>query len=283
MTGRIKLLQGNKTIQSDSDLPEIPYQYDVPSEFDESCGSYALSEFQLPNAQCPERFVCDAQNSEISMFASCIEAQNCHMFMGMTTGVSAKSVEALFYHQMIPHHENAVNMAKTLLTLGNLQCDEFDEESPDCIMHQIAVTIVNNQNYQIQKMRGLITSHGFPDADDCIVPVSGTVTDDEKLGRRIEIVHSSQGSIERSSENQRRYSMVTAHQSLRNDGHIEKFGFERNRESHTRRRINTGITDICTSATGRFTARINLFAGELGTMNCPKSVVCCKRFFLILL
>jgi uncharacterized protein (DUF305 family) len=33
----------------------------------------------------------------------------------MTTGVMASDETALFIHQMIPHHQNAVNMAKTLL------------------------------------------------------------------------------------------------------------------------------------------------------------------------
>ena len=39
---------------------------------------------------------------------------NCAMMSGMTTGVveGTQSEAALFLHQMIPHHQNAVNMAK---------------------------------------------------------------------------------------------------------------------------------------------------------------------------
>jgi len=34
---------------------------------------------------------------------------------GMTNKATSKSEVALFVHQMIPHHQNAVNMAKALL------------------------------------------------------------------------------------------------------------------------------------------------------------------------
>ena len=38
---------------------------------------------------------------------------NCAMMNGMTTSVKGSESEvALFLHQMIPHHQNAVNMAK---------------------------------------------------------------------------------------------------------------------------------------------------------------------------
>jgi Domain of unknown function (DUF305) len=284
MTGRIKFLQNNETIQKDSDFPEIPYQYDVPSEFDSSCGSFALSDYQLPNTQCPERFVCDAQNSEISLFASCIEAQNCHMFMGMTTGVSARSVEALFYHQMIPHHENAVNMAKTLLTLGNLQCDTFDEEDPDCIMHQIGIGIVNNQNYQIQKMRELIKSHEYPETDDCIVAVSGNVSTTETVGRSLQVVDSSVmfllKTLKVGVSHHQKSHFREVHRSLRNDKQIQKLEFKTNQESNNKQRFTIEDSDICTSETGRFTIRVNLFSGQLGTLNYPQSPIRPPNSFL---
>ena len=104
MSGRIKLLQNGIPIQPDSDLPAIPYTYDQPGEFDKTCGTFGLDAFQLPHDQCPERFVCDA-TEETQPFSSCIEAMDCHMMAGMTTGVSSNSEVALFIHQMIPHHQ----------------------------------------------------------------------------------------------------------------------------------------------------------------------------------
>jgi len=50
------------------------------------------------------------------------------MFAGMTTNVNAGSEAALFLHQMIPHHQNAVNMSKALLKTKTLNCERDDAE-----------------------------------------------------------------------------------------------------------------------------------------------------------
>jgi hypothetical protein len=64
----------------------------------------------------------------------------------MTTGIHTQSEVALFAHQMIPHHQNAVNMAKTLLYSGMIPCDDLTDEDPLCIMNVISREIINNQN-----------------------------------------------------------------------------------------------------------------------------------------
>lgn len=115
MTGRIKLLKDGQPIQKDVHLPELKYEYDMPTMHDEVCGTYGLNDFQLPHPECPEKFVCDvpADNEELVQFSKCIDSMNCAMMAGMTTSVKdAQSEVALFLHQMIPHHQNAVNMAK---------------------------------------------------------------------------------------------------------------------------------------------------------------------------
>ena len=48
---------------------------------------------------------------------------NCHMLAGMTTKATTGSGMALFIHHMVPHHQNAVNMAKATLKLGKYQYD----------------------------------------------------------------------------------------------------------------------------------------------------------------
>ena len=51
----------------------------------------------------------------------------------MTTGVQSKEAAVLFIHQMIPHHQNAVNMAKSLIKTGEVQCDDItNEDDHDC-------------------------------------------------------------------------------------------------------------------------------------------------------
>ena len=253
MSGRIKLLQNGIPVQPDEDLPEIPYKYNHPTEYDESCGSFGLTDFQLPNLECPDRFVCDApSDGTIGQFAACIEAQNCQMFMGMTTGVSARSVAALFMHQMIPHHVNAVHMAKTLLMHGEVDCDEFDTEDPGCTMYAMGLSIVNSQNFQIQKMRELLENQGFPETDDCIVPVSGRVEERLRHVRRLagDLTGDKSGS-------EPKFTIQAVPERSKNilpggRGHL----VERNLEE--------GEDSICISATGTYTVRVNLYAGELG-------------------
>ena len=150
MSGRIKLMKEG-TVLSEDDAPPLGYKYDVPSEFDANCGTYGLDEFQLPHPECPATFVCDAE-PEIQPFSSCIDAMNCAMLVGMTTGTNARSEKALFMHQMIPHHQNAVNMAKALLFSGALRCFDVRLETEGCILTVIMHEIINNQNFQIQTM-----------------------------------------------------------------------------------------------------------------------------------
>jgi hypothetical protein len=182
MSGRIKLLKGGVPV-SDVDEPPLGYEYDPPAdEFDEQCGTYALQEFQLPNQFCPERFVCDTESAGPSLreFSGCIDAMNCHMLSGMTTNVAARSEVALFIQQMIPHHQNAVNMAKALLKTNVLDCENLEnEDSPDCILEIILREIINGQNFQIQGMRGVLEAGNFPETDNCDVRI---ITEDVTSG-----------------------------------------------------------------------------------------------------
>eukprot|EP00804_Cyclotella_cryptica_P016810 CCRYP_001795-RB/>CCRYP_001795-RB protein AED:0.35 eAED:0.45 QI:0/0/0/1/0.5/0.2/5/0/350 len=79
-------------------------------------------------------------------------------------------------HQMIPHHQNAVNMAKALLKTGRVRCDnltdEESEQAPDCAMEVILREIISGQNAQIQVMRGILEAKSFPQTNDCTVTVS---------------------------------------------------------------------------------------------------------------
>ena len=119
MGGRIKVTKNGKVL-NELDTPSMgfAYDYDSPlmSEFDKECGTFALGEFQLPNPKCPDRFVCGldepGMDPQLLKFSQCLDAMNCHMLAGMTTGIKARDERALFIHQMIPHHQNAVNMAK---------------------------------------------------------------------------------------------------------------------------------------------------------------------------
>eukprot|EP00986_Skeletonema_menzelii_P021049 scaffold33005_cov177-Skeletonema_menzelii.AAC.5 len=186
MAGRIKLLRNGQPIQKDVHLPELGYEYEMPAEHDLQCGTYGLDAFKLPHDECPEKFVCDVppSNKDLMQFSSCIDSMNCAMMVGMTTSVKdSESEVALFLHQMIPHHQNAVNMAKALLKTEKLKCDDLtDEESEqadDCALEIILREIVNNQNAQIQTMRAILEAKNYPKESDCKVPINSDRLNDD--------------------------------------------------------------------------------------------------------
>lgn len=67
-------------------------------------------------------------------------------------------------------------MAKALLKTGKVNCDDLtDEESDqaaDCALEVILREIINNQNAQIQAMRGILEAKSYPAENDCKVDVS---------------------------------------------------------------------------------------------------------------
>jgi uncharacterized protein (DUF305 family) len=184
MSGRIKLLKNGLPI-NENNVPALGYSYDTPGPFDQSCGTYGLDAFELPNPVCPDRFVCgvEEQDEELQSFAECIDAMDCAMMSGMTTGVMASDETALFIHQMIPHHQNAVNMAKTLLKSGKVVCaDLSDEDSQDCVLERILREIINGQNHQIQLMNGYLESKEYPASDNCVVEIKTLGSSGHQIG-----------------------------------------------------------------------------------------------------
>jgi len=172
MSGRIKWVDDSGAVLSEVNEPEIPYEYEEASAYDQTCGTYNVDAYQLPNAECPSEFVCN-KGGTVSAFAGCIDSMNCAMTSGMTTGAISNSAAALFVHQMIPHHQNAVNMAKALLLSGELACDDLSsDESAHCTLEQISMEIITQQNHQIQSMRGALEELGYIGEDDCQVAVS---------------------------------------------------------------------------------------------------------------
>jgi hypothetical protein len=185
MTGRIKLMM-NGAVLSELDTPEIDYEYDEPGPFDEACGTYNLDSFALPQDICPRHFVCDTvgASSEMKQFAGCISAMNCHMLSGMTSKIAGESEKSLFMHQMIPHHENAINMAKALLHSGSLNCDDLTDDSvEDCVLQGMMYEIINGQNHQIQTMQSILQNNeNYSEVKNCDVILTPSPAPDESCG-----------------------------------------------------------------------------------------------------
>mmetsp|Transcript_41036 Transcript_41036/g.60229 ORF Transcript_41036/g.60229 Transcript_41036/m.60229 type:complete len:431 (+) Transcript_41036:83-1375(+) len=188
MSGVIKFIDSNgialSTEKNELEIRDDYYDAE-PSGFDATCGTFNLTDYQLPNQQCPDRFVCDLPegNPELIQFSQCIEAMDCHMVVSMTNKVQAQDQRALFIHQMIPHHQNAVNMAKALMKSGKLNCDDILEENSDCQLEVILREIVNNQNFQIQAMKSILEANNWPLYDDCKVPIDGVDNDGTNVAK----------------------------------------------------------------------------------------------------
>ncbi|CAJ1948863.1 unnamed protein product [Cylindrotheca closterium] len=181
MSGRIKLIDADGNKLSAENTPELPYEYNKVAEFDEVCGTYNLTDFQpsKDNNMCPPMFICTSDGAEMSQYAKCVEAMNCHMMSSMTTNAGGGVLE-LFNHQMIPHHENAINMAKSFLKLHaeNAVCNEVEEGAEvswECELIPIFLDIINGQNSQIIDMKDALEQLGSTEYANCEVDFSGVV------------------------------------------------------------------------------------------------------------
>merc|ERR1712008_278598 len=161
--------------------------YDAVSEYDQKCGTFGLDSFKLPNGQCPEHFVCGGADGGVdATFGDCIDSMNCAMLDGMTTMYGGDATNEmtndaiLFMRQMIPPHQNAVNMAKAAMKLGGIECggsgivEEGTDLTTGCVLDPIVRGIINTQNKQIQTMKGILATFGVKEISDCDVPDAST-------------------------------------------------------------------------------------------------------------
>mmetsp|Transcript_37040 Transcript_37040/g.73370 ORF Transcript_37040/g.73370 Transcript_37040/m.73370 type:complete len:425 (-) Transcript_37040:298-1572(-) len=160
MSGHILVKTGEGGGFRGSGAPTLPLGYTLaePSAFDQQCGTFAAFEYSDEGNgadYCPsESMVCPG--SEENPFAKCLKAINCKMMTEMTVKHNDENPAVTFMHQMLPHHVNAVNMAKALLKDVQDKGETLDEE-----IHELVVDIINVQNKQNMLMNGYLTAHGF--------------------------------------------------------------------------------------------------------------------------
>jgi len=154
MSGRIKLLKadGSNDVVQYADDPPLGYKYESVSAWDASCGTNHLDHF-AHNPMCAvTNYLCQqgvdttdndnedksrrlsieverrlAANTKSRKFDECLAAMDCAMHHDMKRYSHPTNPAATFVYQMIPHHINAINMAKSLLSLNYLECDEAEE------------------------------------------------------------------------------------------------------------------------------------------------------------
>jgi len=168
MTGRIKILDDDGDAIVEDDTPDLPYSYEATTGLDETCGTSGLTEFESIT-ECPTKgFVCldGTEDDTLEEFATCVDAMDCFMLQGMATCVEDTISDngVIFSLQMIPHHVNAVNMAKALLKQNTentvFDCDDLTGESEDCIFEGLVREIIVVQNFQIQGMESALIELG---------------------------------------------------------------------------------------------------------------------------
>merc|ERR1719171_1820819 len=148
------------------DAPALIKEPDVVSEYDQSCGTFGVGDYTRSSGKCPaDAFICTEgdETPEQLLFGECMYALDCHMQYNMKSILANSDPIVTFIHQMIPHHQNAVNMAKALLKTNTLDAsDEGDLE-----MENMMWAIINGQNFQIHQMQDYLAEKSYAESDIC--------------------------------------------------------------------------------------------------------------------
>ena len=169
MSGRIVILGPSGLRIAGTGAEEALYPTASLDPVDRACGTVGLAPF-APGREmaCEERFVCGNVDTN---FEKCLQAMDCQMNREMRTGGHDDHGDPLltFCRQMIPHHRNAVNMARTMLK--HVPRATLEDSGFYQMMHEI----INSQNYQVHVMYGYLGQHGdFPGESDDAVPATAS-------------------------------------------------------------------------------------------------------------
>jgi hypothetical protein len=130
---------------------------------DNVCGTSGLEPYSFGKADaCSERYICGDLDTD---FEKCLDAMNCEMKTNMHSYTTADHSDkiAVFMQQMIPHHKNAINMAKLLLKqvpaadIKAAYDDPADpEDDEDDKLTNILYDIISVQSYQVHQFRNYL-------------------------------------------------------------------------------------------------------------------------------
>ena len=127
--------------------------YGTPSAaFDNKCGTFDVDPYHSKQDEfCSKQdFLCDRTGSD---FSNCMQAINCKMNYMMRVKEVADNPLAVFMQQMIPHHENAVQMSRIAMKHAT-KAKGYDSEVEDLLR-----SIMATQNHQIQTMNTWLKTH----------------------------------------------------------------------------------------------------------------------------
>jgi uncharacterized protein (DUF305 family)/plastocyanin len=160
MSGRIIIQNADGTAVTTASGGPLPNPnqlelYPVPSltTFDTMCGSYGAEPYAENEAMaCSQHFLAGTLDTD---FENCLQAIDCQMNqqMRVTGHDSHQSAIVTFMQQMIPHHINAVNMAKILLKHAPVEVEAVED------LTGILWSIINVQMYQVHQFRNYLAGH----------------------------------------------------------------------------------------------------------------------------
>lgn len=166
MTGRIIVTNADGSARSGAGSVEL-YDPVKRSDLDMKCGftaapNYGDAEgpgaFGLSSGKCDNAALCGTWDT----FRECNEAIDCHMNYNMRITHSSDKV-ITFMRQMIPHHQNAVNMAKILLFDGKDDVAAADNAlGDDAFIASMLQDVINSQNMQIMNMMAYLKDNDSP-------------------------------------------------------------------------------------------------------------------------
>jgi hypothetical protein len=155
MTGRIIVVNADGSART-----KMAYQDESPlyppvslDDDDKTCGYTPAPNFgdeKGPSAykNCAQSAICGTTTT----FKHCMNAIDCHMIENMRVRHTDDKI-VTFMRQMIPHHQNAVNMAKVLLKSAAADIDAVDSNlGEDAFLNELLQSIINTQNGQIMTM-----------------------------------------------------------------------------------------------------------------------------------
>merc|ERR1711937_599702 len=146
MSGKI-IIEDYEGDDEEQDL----YSPVMNDSFDTGCGTSGTSEYRSGGEEdCGVSFFGGSLDTN---FEQCLQAIDCQMFSEMNSETTADENDKIvtFMQQMIPHHINAVNMAKLVLKQSTQEELAAVEEFEDVLW-----TIINVQNFQIHSFRNYL-------------------------------------------------------------------------------------------------------------------------------
>ena len=157
MSGKIIINNVNGSRYEPAERPTelLLYSPVVRSAIDATCGTTGVAPYTYGQSMaCSGSFLCGDLDTGVTdpRFGQCLQGVDCAMNKGMfgESTPDHHSPLVTFMEQMIPHHLNAVNMAKLLM-----KTDPYAVAATDGL-EDILWDIVNLQNYQVHLFRNFL-------------------------------------------------------------------------------------------------------------------------------